>query len=299
MARRETLVLGERAATGQRLARQVRTVARVLRRNPTMALGLALLTVIVFVSALAPLLTDIDPTRLAPQDRLIAPSAGRWFGTDQVGRDVYSRTLYGGRVSLVVGISVALITMVGGAAIGLVSAYYRRLDMVVMRFMDGLMAFPAILLAIALMAMLGASLQNVIISLAVVETPRAVRVVRASGLSLREQTFVEAARALGASGPRILALHIFPNTLAPLIVQVTFICAAAVLVEAYLSFLGAGVPPDVPSWGNIMAEGRSLVERAVWVIFFPGLFLAATVLAINLLGDGLRDTLDPKLRRRL
>ncbi len=195
--------------------------------------------------------------------------------------------------------SVAITSIAVGLAIGLVSGYEPRIDMIVMRVMDGLMAIPAILLAIALIALVSASVQNVIIALAIPEIPRVVRVVRASVLSLREQPFVEAMRAAGTVVPRILLRHIMPNTLAPLIVQATYICASAVIFEAYLSFLGAGTPPHIPSWGNIMAEGRAYVQLAFWIILFPGLFLATTVLAINLVGDGLRDTLDPKLARRM
>ena len=189
--------------------------------------------------------------------------------------------------------------MVTGAVIGAVAGYFRKVDSVVMRVMDGVMAIPTILLAIALMAMLGASVQNVIISLAIVDTPRTVRVARASVLSLREQPFIDAARVIGANPVRILARHIVPNLLAPLVVMGTFIAAAAVLTEAYLSFLGAGTPPTIPSWGNIMAEGRGFISKAMWIIFFPGLVLAVAVTAINLAGDGLRDVLDPKLARRM
>ena len=193
----------------------------------------------------------------------------------------------------------AIITMVGGVVLGLISGYYRALDAVIMRFMDGLMAIPSFLLAIALVAMLGASLQNVIIALSVVETPRVVRVVRSSVLTLRERVYVEAAAAIGAKGIRIMARHIFPNTVPPLIVQGTYIFALAILVEAGLSFLGAGTPPDIPSWGNIMGEARLYVRVAEWIMFFPGIFLSLTVLSITLIGDGLRDTLDPTLARRM
>ena len=199
---------------------------------------------------------------------------------------------------MLVGFAVGGITTVGGLFIGLIAGYYRKVDNVVMRFMDGLMAFPTLILALALIAVLGASVQNVIIVITVVSVPRMVRVVRSSVLSLREQQFVEAARALGVPAWRILALHIAPNTLAPVMVQGTFVFALAVITEANLSFLGAGVPPTTPSWGNIMGQGRTYLQIAVWVTFFPGVFLSLTVLSINLLGDGLRDALDPKLRRR-
>ncbi len=265
-----------------------------LRRQPTMVAGLACLALILATGLAAPYLGTVDPTSLRPITRLREPAREFWFGTDQYGRDIYSRTLYGGRISLLVGVTVGLASLALGIPIGLITAYYRRLDTIVMRVMDGLMAIPAILLALALMALLKASVRNVIIALVVPEIPRVVRVVRASVLSLREQTMVEAARALGAETPRILRLYILPALVAPLIVQGTYICASAMLFEAYLSFLGAGTPPDIPSWGNIMAEGRAYVQRAFWIILFPGAFLAATVLAVNLVGDGLRDLLKVK-----
>jgi peptide/nickel transport system permease protein len=265
-----------------------------LSRQPTMVVGLACLGLILVTSLAAPYLRTVDPTSLRPSTRLSEPAREFWFGTDQYGRDIYSRTLYGGRISLLVGVTVGLASLALGILIGLVTGYDRRLDTIVMRVMDGLMAIPAILLALALMALLKASVRNVIIALVIPEIPRVVRMVRASVLSLREHTMVEAARALGAETPRILRLYILPALFAPLIVQGTYICASAMLFEAYLSFLGAGTPPDIPSWGNIMAEGRAYVQRAFWIILFPGAFLAATVLAVNLVGDGLRDLLKVK-----
>jgi peptide/nickel transport system permease protein len=270
------------------------TRRRFLRRQPTMVLGLACLALILATGLAAPYLGTVDPTSLRPITRLREPAPEFWFGTDQYGRDIYSRTLYGGRISLLVGVTVGLASLALGIPIGLVTGYYRRLDAIVMRVMDGLMAIPAILLALALMALLKTSVRNVIIALVLPEIPRVVRVVRASVLSLREQTMVEGARALGAQTPRILGLYILPALVAPLIVQGTYICASAMLFEAYLSFLGAGTPPDIPSWGNIMAEGRAYVQRAFWIILFPGAFLAMTVLAVNLVGDGLRDLLKVK-----
>lgn len=263
----------------------------LLNRQPTMVAGLACLALILVTGLAAPYLGTVDPTSLRPITRLREPAREFWFGTDQYGRDIYSRTLYGGRISLLVGVTVGLASLALGILIGLITGYYRRLDTIVMRLMDGLMAIPAILLALALMALLKASVRNVIIALVVPEIPRVVRLVRASVLSLREQTMVEAARALGVETPRILRLYILPALVAPLIVQGTYICASAMLYEAYLSFLGAGTPPEIPSWGNIMAEGRAYVQRAFWIILFPGAFLAATVLAVNLVGDGLRDLL--------
>jgi peptide/nickel transport system permease protein len=264
------------------------------RRQPTMVVGLACLALILVIALAAPLLGTVDPSSLRPIDRLREPGREFWFGADQYGRDIYSRVLYGGRISLLVGVVVGTTSLAFGILIGLVTGYYRRLDRIVMRIMDGLMAIPAILLALALMALLKASVRNVIIALVIPEIPRVVRVVRASVLSLREQTMVEAARALGAQAPRILRVYILPALVAPLIVQGTYICASAMLFEAYLSFLGAGTPPNIPSWGNIMAEGRAYVQRAFWIILFPGAFLAATVLAVNLVGDGLRDLLKVK-----
>ena len=264
-----------------------------------MLFGMGLLGVMAIIAVGAPFWGTTDPLELNPIERLQPPSVSHWFGTDMLGRDLYSRTVYGSRISLFVGMCVAVISMTAGLVIGLLSGYHRHVDAVVMRIMDGMMAIPSILLAIALMALMSASVQNVIIALTIPEIPRVVRVVRSVVLSLREQTYVEASRATGARLPRILWRHIMPNTVAPLIVQGTYICASAVIFEAYLSFLGAGTPPQIPSWGNIMAEGRTYVQLAFWIILFPGLCLALTVLAVNLVGDGLRDTLDPKLARRM
>ncbi|HXU91055.1 MAG TPA: ABC transporter permease [Methylomirabilota bacterium] len=250
------------------------------------------MTLILVTGVLAPAWWTGDPLVMRPVERLQPPSAAHWFGSDNFGRDVYSRTLYGTRVSLVVGAAVAVASLLVGTALGLVIGFYRRLDTLMMRVMDGLMAIPAILLALALMALMKGSVRNVIIALIIPEIPRVTRLVRASVLSLREHTMVEGARALGARTPRILVRYILPALTAPLIVQATYICASAILFEAYLSFLGAGTPPHIPSWGNIMAEGKVYVQLAFWIILFPGLFLALTVLAINLIGDGLRDVLD-------
>jgi peptide/nickel transport system permease protein len=270
-----------------------------LERHPTLVLGMFLLVLMSLVAVGASLWPATDPMEINPIDRLQGPSMEHWFGTDHRGRDIYARTIAGSRISLFVGLCVAVISTMVGLIIGLLSGYHQRLDVVVMRIMDGIMAIPGILLAIALMALVNASGRNVIMALAIPEIPRVVRLIRALVLSLREQPFVEAMRAAGAGVPRILFRHIMPNTLAPLIVQGTYICASAVIVEAYLSFLGAGTPPHIPSWGNIMAEGRPYIQMAFWIIFFPGLFVALTVLAINLVRDGLRDTLDPKLVRRM
>jgi len=251
-------------------------LGRLLRRHPTLIAGLVLLAAMLLLALGAPYFATHDPIELSPVDRLHPPSGEMWFGTDMLGRDIFSRTLYGGRVSLQIGVLVAAISAALGLAIGLVSGYSRLADGIVMRVMDGMMAIPSILLAIALMAVMSASVRNVVIALAIPEIPRVVRLVRAQVLTLREQVYVEAARALGAGFFRVVFRHILPNTLAPLIVQATYICASAVIFEAYLSFLGAGTPPEIPSWGNIMAEGRTYVQIAFWIILFPGLFLAAT-----------------------
>ena len=300
MARdREAAALVELRSRKERLSQVGRSVVYQSRRNPTMVGGIVIVLIMALTAAAAPLLTSVDPTYVDPFVRFTEPGAEFWFGTDNLGRDVYSRTIYGTRISLTVGFSVALFSLFTAICIGLPSGYYRKLDAVIMRVMDGLMSIPSILLAIALAALLGGSMQNVIIALTVVETPRSVRVVRSSVLSLREQMFVDAARATGVPPLRILIRYILPNTMAPLIINATFICAAAILTEAGLSFLGAGLPEEVPSWGNVMAAGRNYISSAVWVIFFPGLFLTFTVLGVNLAGDGLRDSLDPKLRRRM
>ena len=264
---------------------------RFLARNPTLIAGVGVLLVLALTAITAPLWTASDPQKMSPGVRLQPPSAAHPFGTDHFGREIYARTLYGGRISLRVGVIVALLAIVAGTTVGLVSGYYRALDTVVMRVVDGLMAIPSILLALALMALVRASVETVIAALMVPEIPRVIRVVRASVLSLREQTMVEGAHAIGAGTPRVLLWYILPALVAPLIVQGTHICASAILVESYLSFLGAGTPPHIPSWGNIMAEGRAYVQLGVWIILFPGLFLMLTVLSINLIGDGLRDVL--------
>jgi len=274
-------------------------VRTYIRRHPTIVIGAGLLGLMVLMAAFAPYLGTVDPQALSPVRRLRWPSAQYWFGTDMLGRDVYSRTVYGARVSLTVGISVALLASAFGLAIGLVTGFSRWTDAIVMRIMDGLMSIPSILIAIALMALTRASMENVIFAITVAEVPRTTRLVRGIVLTLRELPFVEAAHASGTGFFRILWRHILPNTLPPLLVNGSFVAAAAMLIEAALSFLGAGTPPNIPSWGNIMAEGRSLFQVAYYIVLFPGAFLSVTVLAINLLGDGLRDALDPRLARRM
>lgn len=240
-----------------------------------------------------------DPFDLNPINRLKFPSAEYLFGTDYLGRDIYSRTMHGGRISLTVGIGAAVFATLIGLVIGLVSGYSRAVDAVMMRIMDGLMAIPEILLAIILVAISSASIENVIMAITIPEVPRVARLVRSIVLTIREQPYVEAAISIGTGIPKLLFRHILPNTVAPLIVQMTYVFASAVIMEALLGFIGAGTPPEIPSWGNIMAEGRIYFQLAPWIIFFPGAFLTMTVLAVNVFGDGLRDMLDPRLARRM
>ena len=272
---------------------------RLFSRYPLMFIGGGLLLIMVFLAVFAPLLFTSDPIQMNPVERLKTPSLIHWFGTDMFGRDIYSRTVYGSRISLVVGLVAAVLSVILGLFIGLVAGYIRFLDAILMRIMDGLMAIPGILLAIALVSLSGASLITVTIAITIPEIPRVVRLVRSIILSVREEPYVEAAIAAGTRLPLILSRHVLPNTIPPLIVQATYVCASAMLTEAILSFLGAGTPPEVPSWGNIMAEGRLYFQIAPWIIFFPGITLAVTVLAVNVLGDGLRDTLDPRIAKQM
>ena len=268
-----------------------------LRRHPTLAAGGLLLLMLVSIACFAPWLGTQDPTQISPLYRTRVPSAQFWFGTDLLGRDVYSRVLYGTRVSLTVGFSVAALSTVTGAVIGVIAGFVRWLDVVIMRVMDGFMSIPTILLAIALIALWHESMRTVIAAITIVEIPRVVRLVRGVVLSLREQAFVEAAVTAGASLWRIMVRHILPNTVAALVVQGTYILGVSILAEASLSFVGAGVPPATPSWGNIMAEGRALWQIRPHMIAFPALFLSLTILAVNMLGDGLRDALDPRMSK--
>lgn len=272
---------------------------RYLRRHPSVAIGGGLLVLMGLVAAFAGFLGTVDPTAISPARRTRVPSELYWFGTDMLGRDVYSRVIYGARVSLLVGFSVAILSSVIGLAIGLFAGFMRWADGIIMRIIDGWMSIPPILLAIALMALTRGSIGNVIVAITIAEIPRVARLVRGVVLSLREQPYVEAAVANGARAPRIIWRHILPNTFAPMSVQATYICASAMIVEAILSFIGAGVPPATPSWGNIMAEGRALWQVKPHIILFPAVFLSITVLAVNLLGDGLRDSLDPRIAKRL
>ncbi|WP_442593571.1 ABC transporter permease [Parapusillimonas sp. JC17] len=271
----------------------------MFRMQPTMYFGIAVLALLTVVAIFAPLMSSINPLDINPLARMKPPSAQHIFGTDALGRDVYARVVWGARVSLVVGVAVAIVSVVLGVLIGMLAGYFSKLDMVIMRIMDGLMAIPNILLAIALMAVFKGGLVTVIIAIIIPEVPRVVRLVRALVVSIRNQPYVEAAKAVGTRTHKILAMHILPNLFAPLMVQATFIAASAIITEAVLSFLGVGIPPQTPSWGNIMADGRNFLSIAFHIILFPGIFLAVTVLAVNMLGDGLRDMLDPKLAKKI
>jgi peptide/nickel transport system permease protein len=289
------------------------SVWKRLSQNGSVRIGGAMVLVMILIGLLAPLLGTVDPVRIDPTSRNRKPMAEVTMrnddgsrttrtvlmGTDSLGRDIYSRVLYGARVSLIVGISVASLSIVIGVFIGLVSGYIRWLDGIVMRIMDGMMAIPGILLAIGLVSLFRAGLGTVIFAIVVPEIPRVVRLVRSVVLSVREEPYVEAAISVGTPLPKILWRHILPNTIAPVIVQGTFICGSAILAEATLSFLGIGIPTDTPTWGNIMAEGRQFFRVYPHNILYPAIFLALTVLAVNMLGDGLRDTLDPKLSKRV
>jgi peptide/nickel transport system permease protein len=270
-----------------------------IQKNPALSFGLFILGLMLLIAIFAPLLWTIDPTALSTIRRNRVPSEQFWFGTDQLGRDIYSRVLYGTRISLTVGFSVAILASLAGLAIGLVSGMVRWADGIIMRVIDGMMSIPPILLAIALMALTRGSVQNVIIAITIAEIPRVARLVRGVVLTLREQPYVDAAIAAGTRTPRLIWRHILPNTLAPMTVQATYICASAMIVEAILSFIGAGIPPSTPSWGNIMADGRTLWQVRPHIIIFPAIFLSLTVLAVNLVGDGLRDALDPRMAKRI
>ncbi len=283
----------EEPAPGRRPSK----LSRRLRRGRLIILGILLTVVPLMTGVLAPWVAPDSPDRLDPMHRLSAPSAGHPFGTDELGRDLLTQVIYGARLSLLVGSLVVIVSTLLGTLFGLSAGYLRKLDALIMRTMDGLLALPDLLLAIALMAALGPNVANVVLALGVVYTPRIARLVRASVLVVREQEFVQAASALGATAPRAMLRHVLPNTASPLIVQATFVFAFSILSEAALSFLGVGVPPYIASWGNILAGGRQFMVEAPWVTLFPGLAIVVTVLGINLLGDGLRDVLDPRLRR--
>jgi len=304
-------VLPAEIAEGARAARPGRLA--LVMRNPSIIIGAAIVAFLALVGALAPMLGTISPSEINPAYRNKKPGAERTirtedgkevpfvhrFGTDTLGRDVYSRVVYGARVSLIVGLTVAVLSVAIGLTIGLIAGYIRWLDGIIMRIMDGLMAIPAILLAMGVVSLSRAGLLAVVIAIVIPEIPRVVRLVRSIVLSIREEPYVEAAITVGTPTPTLLVRHVLPNTIAPLIVQGTFICGSAILIEAALSFLGIGIPPETPTWGNIMAEGRSLFRIYPHNIFYPGVCLAFAVLAINMLGDGLRDALDPRFAKRV
>jgi len=273
-----------------------RALLRRVRKNRLAFSGFAFISLILFAALFAGSLAPYDPLTMVVPDRLQSPSLTHLMGTDNFGRDIFSRVLYGARLSLEVGLAVMLVTVAVGVAFGMLSGYFPRLDNTIMRVMDGMMAFPAILFAIAIMAVLGPKTVNVVIALSVVYAPRTVRIVRAAVLAVKALDYIEAVRAQAAGHLRILFRHILPNCLSPLVVQATFNFAYAVLAEASLSFVGAGAPPPTPSWGNILSEGRMYMQGASWITIFPGLAIAITVLGLNLAGDGLRDVLDPRMK---
>jgi peptide/nickel transport system permease protein len=272
---------------------------RKLFRRKLVLAGAVVLVIVALLAIFAPLVTPYDPMALKILDRMQSPRATHWFGTDELGRDVFSRVVYGARYSLMIGALVVLISVTGGVLLGIVAGFFRRLDGPIMRVVDAMMSFPDILLAIALVAVLGASITNVILALAIVYTPRVARVVRASTLVVRELLFIEAARAIGISTWRILFIHILQNIASPILVQATFIFAYAVLAEAGLSFLGVGVPPQLPTWGTMIASGQQFAHQALWIVIFPGIAIILAALSLQMVGDGFRDLLDPKLRKAM
>ena len=274
-------------------------ILRKLFRRRLVLVGAVILGFVAALAIFAPWITPYDPMALKILDRLQSPRAGHWFGTDELGRDVFSRVVFGARYSLMIGAMVVLISMTGGVLLGLSAGFFRRLDGPIMRLVDAMMSFPDILLAIALVAVLGASMTNVILALSIVYTPRVARVVRASTLVVRELLFIEAARALGVSTWRILFIHILNNIASPILVQATFIFAYAVLAEAGLSFLGVGVPPALPTWGTMIASSQQFAHQAIWLVVFPGVAIILSALSLQMVGDGFRDLLDPKLRKAM
>ncbi|MDF2812841.1 MAG: peptide transporter permease [Microvirga sp.] len=267
-----------------------------LFQSRSFLIGAALVLAIALVAVFADVLSPYDPLRNSFRTRLRPPDGTFWFGTDHFGRDILSRVIHGARISLIIGLMTALLTGIAGTMIGAVAGFFPTLDNPIMRLMDALMAFPAIVLAIAVAAVLGASVVNVIIALSIATTPHTARIVRASVLVVREREFIEAARALGASDLRVLCRHVMPNAFGPLIVRLTYVFATAILAEAALSFIGVGPPPPAPSFGSIIAQGRDFITEAPWITIFPGLAIIVSVLGLNLLGDGLRDVLDPRMR---
>ncbi len=286
-------------AVGARSSSPAAIIVRKLFRRRVVLAGAVVLTVVTSLAIFAPWITPYDPMALKILDRLQSPRPAHWFGTDELGRDVFSRVVFGARYSLAIGAAVVLISVAGGVLLGLSAGFFRRLDGPIMRVVDAMMSFPDILLAIALVAVLRASMTNVILALAIVYMPRVARVVRASTLVVRELLFIEAARALGISTWRIMFIHILNNISSPILVQATFIFAYAVLAEAGLSFLGVGVPPELPTWGTMIASGQQFAHQAIWLVVFPGIAIILSALSLQMVGDGFRDLLDPKLRKAL
>ncbi len=292
-----TTLAGNLDLTTGRPAGRQRTLIRI-GQHKGIVIGGLIIIVMVVAALVAPLIATHDPELIVGVDRLQAPSGEHFFGTDGQGRDVFSRVIYGARLSLGVGFAVAIATVIAGTAVGLIAGYYRRIDGPIMRVMDGMMAFPGIILAIGIMAVRGAQVSNIVLALTIVYMPRLARIIRSIVLGFRESQFVEAAQAIGALNSRVLWRHILPNCAAPLIVQASFVFAEAIIGEATLSFLGAGASPGIPSWGVMLNESKGVLRQAPWTMLFPGLALTLTVFALNLLGDGLRDLLDPRLRHR-
>jgi peptide/nickel transport system permease protein len=272
---------------------QTRVLIRQILSNGSLIVGFVIIAALVIIAVFGPFVLEYEPNAMNVRQRFAAPSLDHWFGTDNLGRDVFSRVVHGARISMGVGFAVAVIASFLGLMVGIYSSYYKWLDHLLMRLSDGIMAFPGLLLALALMAALGGRASNVVIAVSIVATPYVARVVRSEALALKEQAFVEASQALGASDARIIWRHIAPNTLSSLIVQATFIFAEAIIVEAALSFLGAGIPPPAPSWGNILSDGKTYIYKAWWMTFFPGMTITLAIIGLNLFGDGLRDLLDP------
>lgn len=291
-------VLSDLSVIPPRAPGRLASLLRLARRHRLLAFSAVVFALLVLVALLAPLLLP-DPRAMNPVQRLRAPGWEHWFGTDHLGRSVAVRTVYGTRISLAIGVAVAIATTLLGLGIGVAAGFMRRWDGVIMRCMDGVMAIPGVLLAIALMSLFGSDIRTVIVAITIPEIPRMARLVRSLTLAVRSQPYIQAAITNGARLPRLMWRHVIPNLLSPVLVQATYVFASAMILEAVLSFLGAGTPPDIPSWGNMLAEGRSYLGRAPWILAFPGVALAALVLLVNVTGDACRDTLDPRLSKAM
>ena len=281
------------------IVRPLLAAARAVRRDRSMLFSFGLLGLLILISIGAPLIVQHDPAILTPRLRLKPAFDDYWIGTDSLGRDLFSRVLYGGRLSITLAVLVSMVAVACGLLIGLVAGYFRRLDPIVMRIMDGIMAIPGLLLAVTLVALAGANIASMVVAISIPEIPRIARLVRSVVLSVREAPFVEVSVGMGTPTWKVILRHILPSTLNPLVVQATFVCGAAILTEAALGFLGLGFPPEIPSLGSIIAEGRPFFQRAPWVVLYPGIFLALLILSVNLFGDALRDRLDPRMARQI